>query len=294
MKIAFIGLGHMGSGMARNLLRAGFEVSVYNRSRAKADALALAHAGARVADSPAEASRHCDAVITMLADDPALEQVVFGEHGIASALRKDAVHISSSTISTAMARRLAAEHAKRGQGFLSAPVFGRPEAAEGKKLLVVVAGADELVRRCSPVFDAIGRQTFVVGAEPWQANAVKVCGNFMIASMLESFGEAFATLRKANVPQQAFLDIMSTLFASPVYSNYGHFIVDGKFEPAGFALHLGLKDVRLVMQTAEECSAPMPIASLIHDQFLSAMAHGQADLDWSSVARVSARNAGLE
>jgi 3-hydroxyisobutyrate dehydrogenase-like beta-hydroxyacid dehydrogenase len=229
----------------------------------------------------------------MLADDAAVEHVVFGENGIATALAKNAVHISNSTISTALARRLAAEHAQRGQSYLSAPVFGRPEAAEGKKLLVVVAGRQELVERFGPLFDAVGRQTFIVGAEPWQANALKLCGNFMIASVLESFAEAFATLRKAGVSPQAFLEIMSTLFGSPVYSNYGRFIVDGKFEPVGFALHLGLKDVRLVLQTAEECASPMPLASLIRDQFLSAMAHGQADQDWASLAKVAARNAGL-
>ncbi len=292
MKIGFVGLGHMGAGMAHNLLRAGNEVALYNRSREKAEA--LSKDGARVADSPADACRDAEAVFTMLADDAAVKQVVFGEKGIASGLRNDATHVSSSTISTALARRLDAEHAKRGQRYLSAPVFGRPEAAEGKKLLVVVAGKHELVERYGPLFDAIGRQTFVVGPEPWQANAVKVCGNFMIASMLESFAEAFATLRKAGIPPHAFLEIMSTLFGSPVYSNYGRFIVEGKFEPAGFALRLGLKDVRLVLQTAEECDAPMPLASLIHDQLVSAMAHGQAEQDWSSLAKVAARNAGLE
>ena len=292
MKIGFIGLGRMGSGMARNLLRAGHAVAVYNRSRDKAEALAAD--GARVADSPEDACRDSEAVITMLADDAAVEHVVFGEHGIASGLRKDATHISSSTISTALARRLEAEHTQRGQGYLSVPVFGRPEAAEGKKLLVVVAGPHELVERHGPLFEAIGRQTFAVGVEPWQANAVKLCGNFMIASMLESFAEAFATLRKAEVAPSAFLEIMSTLFGSPVYSNYGRLIADGKFEPAGFALRLGLKDVRLVLQTAEECAAPMPLASLVHDQFVSAMAHGQADQDWASDARVAARSAGLE
>jgi 3-hydroxyisobutyrate dehydrogenase-like beta-hydroxyacid dehydrogenase len=291
MKIGFIGLGQMGSGMARNLLRAGHEVTVYNRSREKAEA--LSKDGASVVDSLADACRDAEAVFTMLADDPAVEQVVFGEKGLASALAKNAVHISSGTISTALARRLAAEHAQRGQSYLSAPVFGRPEAAEGKKLLVVVAGRQQLVERFGPLFDAVGRQTFIVGAEPWQANALKLCGNFMIASMLESFAEAFATLRKAGVSPRAFLEIMSTLFGSPVYSNYGRLIVEDNFEPAGFALRLGLKDVRLVLQTAEECAAPMPLASLIHDQLISAMAHGQADQDWSSVAKVAARNAGL-
>jgi 3-hydroxyisobutyrate dehydrogenase-like beta-hydroxyacid dehydrogenase len=282
----------MGSGMARNLLRAGHEVVVFNRSREKAEALIAD--GARGADSPADACRASEAVMTMLADDRAVEQVVFGENGIAGALPNGAVHISCSTISIALARRLAAEHQRRGQNYLSVPVFGRPEAAASKNLLVVAAGPPEVVERCRPLFDAIGRQTFVVGPDPSQANAAKLCGNFMIAAMLEAFGEAFATLRKADVPPHAFLEIMSALFGSPVYANYGRLIADQKFEPAGFALRLGLKDARLVLEAAEELAAPMPLASLIRDHFLSAMAHGQADLDWSSVTRVTTRNAGIE
>ena len=278
--------------MARNLLRAGHQVAVYNRSHEKAEA--LAGEGARVADSPADACRDSAAAMTMLADDSAVEQVVFGENGVASALANGAVHISSSTIGTALARRLAAEHAERGQGYLSAPVFGRPEAAESRKLIVVAAGPSELVELCRPLFDAIGRQTSVAGSEPWQANAVKLCGNFMLAAMIEAFGEAFATLRKAGVDLHVFLEIVNSLFASPVYGNYGRTIAEERFDPAGFALKLGLKDARLLLETAEECAAPMPVASLIRDHFLSAMAHGQADLDWSSMARVLARNAGCE
>jgi 3-hydroxyisobutyrate dehydrogenase-like beta-hydroxyacid dehydrogenase len=292
MKIGFIGLGRMGSGMARNLLRAGNDVVVFNRSREKAEA--LVGDGARVAGTAADVCRVSEAVMTMLADDHAVEQVVFGENGIAAALPEGAIHISCSTISVALARRLAAEHHRRGQRYLSAPVFGRPEAAESKNLLVVAAGPVELVEQCRPLFDAIGRQTFVVGTDPSQANAVKLCGNFMIAAMLEAFGEAFATLRKAEVPPHTFLEVMSKLFGSPVYANYGRSIADEKFEPAGFALRLGLKDVRLVLEAAEEFAAPMPLASLVRDHFLSAMAHGQGDQDWSSVTRVAARNAGIE
>jgi 3-hydroxyisobutyrate dehydrogenase-like beta-hydroxyacid dehydrogenase len=281
----------MGAGMARNLLRAGHEVAVYNRTRQKAEA--FAGEGARVAESPADACRECDAAMTMVSDDAALEQSVSGADGIAAGLPEGAAHLSCSTISTAMARRLAALHAGMGQGYLSTPVFGRPEAAEAKRLLVVAAGAVELIERYRPLFDAIGRQTFVAGAEPSQANAVKLCGNFMLSSMLETFGEAVATLRKSGVEPQLFLDTMNALFASPVYANYGRAVVEQEFEPAGFALQLGLKDVRLVLQTAEECASPMPIASLVRDHLLAAMAHGQAEMDWSSIARVSARNAGL-
>ena len=291
MNLAFIGLGKMGMGMARNLLRAGHNLVVYNRSREKA--AALAGDGARAADSPADASRDAEVVMTMVADDHAVEEVVFGTHGVASAMKNGCIHLSHSTISAALARRLTAEHARRGQGYLSVPVFGRPEAAENKKLLIVAAGPSELVERCRPLFDAIGRQTFLVGTEPWQANVAKVCGNFMIIGIIEALGEAYATLRKAGVAPEAFLEIMNALFGSPFIANYGRIIAREQFEPALFALRLGLKDVRLVLQAAEECAAPMPLASLVHDHLLSALAHGQGEMDWSSMTRVLARDAGL-
>lgn len=291
MKLGFVGIGKMGAGIARNLLRAGHEVTVYNRTREKAEAL---HPdGARVADYPAEAARDSDAVMTMLSDDHAVEEAAFGEKGIASALKKGAVHISYSTISVALAKKLSGQHAQRGQGYLSAPVFGRPEAAEAKKLIVVVAGPAELVQKFNPVFDAIGRKTFVIGAEASEANVVKLCGNFMIASMMEAFGEAFATTQKSGIKRQDFLDVMSELFGSPVYSNYGATIAKQKFEPAGFALKLGFKDIRLVLEAAQEKAVPMPLASLLRDHFLSAIAHGQEDADWSSIAQVSTRAAGI-
>ncbi len=281
----------MGSGMARNLLRAGHTVAVYNRSREKADALAAD--GARVAESPADACRDAGVVMTMVADDVALDQIVFGNDGIAAAMKPGSVHLSHSTISTALARKLTHEHTQRKQGYLSVPVFGRPEAAETRKLVVVAAGPNELIDRCRPLFDAIGRATYVVGAEPWQANVAKLCGNFMVVSAIEAFGEAYATLRKAGVAPQTFLEIMNTLFSSPVLANYGRAIADENFEPAGFALRLGLKDVRLILAAAEECTSPMPLASLIHDHLLSALAQGQGEMDWSSMTRVVARNAGL-
>lgn len=291
MNLGFIGLGKMGAGMARNLLRAGHRVAVYNRSREKAEVLEAD--GARVMDSPSQACLGCEVVFTMLADDRSVEDVVFGDRSLMSTLGRGAVHVASTTMSTALARRLATEHTRRGQRFVSAPVFGRPEAAEAKKLLIVTAGPEETVARCQPLFEAIGRQTFIAGAEPWQANAVKLCGNFMIASLIETFGEAFATLRKAEVAPQLFLDVMNALFASPIYASYGKMIASEQFEPAGFALTLGLKDVRLALATADELTAPMPLASLLKDHFLSALAAGQGDLDWCSMARVAARNAGL-
>ncbi len=280
----------MGMGMARNLIRAGHDVTVYNRSKDKA--ASLGREGAAVAATPAEAARNVEAVFTMVADDAAVTELVFGANGIAATLENAAIHLSSSTISTALTRKLAAEHGSRGQEFVSAPVFGRPEAAEGKKLIVLLAGSEDATQRCLPLADAIGRRTFVVGTEPWQANAVKICGNFMIASMLEAFSEAFAVIRKCGIDEQFFLDAMVELFGSPVYANYGKNIVTRNFEPAGFGLKLGLKDVNLSIDLSGEVAAPLPFASILRDNFVSAIAHGQADLDWSSLALVAARRSG--
>lgn len=290
MKLGFIGLGNMGSGMARNLLRAGHTLVVYNRTRERAEA--FGREGAQVADSPAAA---CDAeaVLTMLADDAALEQTVFGEQGVLGVLPPGCLHVSHSTISTKLSRRLADEHASHGQRFVAAPVFGRPPAASSAQLIVVPGGSPDDIAACKLIFDAIGRLTIVAGPEPWQANALKLCGNFMLASMLESFGEAFATMRKSGVEPETFLEVMKSLFRSPVYEAYGGMVAAKQWEPAGFALKLGLKDVRLALAAAEEVSAPMPFASVLRDQFLTAMANGQENMDWASVARTASRNAGL-
>ena len=213
---------------------------------------------------------------------------------IASGLKAGSIHLSHSTISTVLARKMTAEHARRKQGYASAPVFGRPPAAESKNLVTVVAGPAEIVERCRPLFDAIGRQTFVIGTEPWQANVVKVCGNFIIAGMIEALGEAFATLRKAGVAPESLLEIINSLSLSHVMAGYGKMIAEENFTPAGFLLPLGLKDIRLVLAAAEECASPMPLASLVHDHMLSALAQGQEEMDWSSMTQVIARNAGLK
>jgi 3-hydroxyisobutyrate dehydrogenase-like beta-hydroxyacid dehydrogenase len=291
MKIGFVGLGKMGAAIAANLQRAGHELTVYNRSAEKAEP--LTKEGARVAKSPREATQGAETVFTMLANDDAVRSVVFGENGIASGLAKQAVHVSSSTISVAFSRELAEKHRSQGQGYVAAPVFGRPEAAQNKKLLVVAAGEKAGVERLLPIFEAIGRRTFVAGTEPWNANAFKLCGNFMISSVLETFGEAFTTLRKAGLNHREFLEVMTELFGSPVYQNYGKTIAERKYEPSGFDLKLGLKDVRQVLEFAAELSSPMPLASLVRDHFTSGMANGQEEMDWSSIELVSARNAGL-
>jgi 3-hydroxyisobutyrate dehydrogenase-like beta-hydroxyacid dehydrogenase len=200
-----------------------------------------------------------------------------------------------STISVALSQQLAAEHAKRGQHYVSAPVFGRPEAAAAAKLFVVAAGDPAAVERAKPIFDAVGQRTFVIGAKPEMANVVKLSGNFLISSVIESLGEAIALARKYDIDPHEYVDFLTnTLFAAPVYKTYGGIIADERYKPAGFKMRLGLKDVRLVLAAAEAVDAPMPIASLIRDNVLAALGRGMEDLDWSATAKLAAENAGLK
>jgi 3-hydroxyisobutyrate dehydrogenase-like beta-hydroxyacid dehydrogenase len=290
MKIGFIGLGNMGAGMAANLLKSGHVVTAYNRSQDKV--AALARQGAKPAKSVA-ATCDGDIVITMLANDDAVEAVTFGNGGIIASLRPGATHVSSSTISVALSERMTAAHAEAGQHFVAAPVFGRPEAAAAAKLFVVAAGAAATLQAISPVFDAIGQRTFVVSEEPKAANLVKLSGNFLIASVIESLGEAMALVSKAGVDKNDYLEILtSTLFGAPVYKTYGGLIARGEFEPAGFAAELGQKDVRLVLAAAEKLQTPLPIASLLRDRFLTLLAIGGGGLDWSAVGALPAWEAG--
>lgn len=291
MDVGFIGLGHMGQAMARNLLKAGHRVTVYNRTRSKAEALAAE--GAQVADRPDQACRG-EAVITMLSDDEAVQDVVFGSGNILAALGRGKAHISMSTISPALSDRLAEAHGKAGQIYIAAPVFGRPEAAAAAKLFIVAAGDASAIARYQVLFDAMGQRTFIVGDKQSSANLVKLAGNFLIASMVESLGEAFVLMRKSAIGPDTFLDIMTnTLFPAPVYKTYGTMIATEKFTPAGFKLSLGLKDIRLALTAAEAKAVPMPLASLVRDHFLEGVAQGDGDADWSALARVPARNAGL-
>ena len=288
MNIGFVGLGQMGLPMARNLLKAGHALTVYNRTRSRAEQ--LVPEGARVADTPGGACRG-DAVVTMLADDRALQEVM---PDIAARLAPATVHVSMSTIGAAMSRRLAELHAELGRCYIAAPVFGRPEAAVAQKLFVVAAGPRALVERCQPLFDAIGQKTFVVSENAPAANVIKLCGNFMIASILEILGEAVALARKSGVDAGSYLDVMTgTLFNAPVFKTYGGLIVQERYEPPGFKAALGLKDARLVLAAADDAAVPMPIANLVHDRLLTLVAQGRQDLDWSALALLSAEQAGL-
>jgi len=290
MKIGFVGLGNMGSGMARNLLKAGHEVHAYNRTASRAEELAAD--GARVAKTIAGAAAP-GIVFTMLADDHAVEECVFGDGGILASLPRGGLHISLSTISVALSRRLAEEHSRHGQEYVSAPVFGRPQAAASAHLVVVAAGPAEAIEKARPMLEVMGRKLFILGTDPPQANVLKLSGNFLIAAMIEALGEAFALARKSGIEPLKYLEIMNTLYQSPVYETYGRIIAEERFEPAGFKMLLGLKDVRLVLAAGEAAAVPMPLASLVRDHMVSGIARGMGEIDWSAIGRVAAQDAGL-
>ena len=291
MDIGFIGLGQMGAGMANRLLQSGHRLTVYNRTRARAEALEAK--GATVVDTPAAAAAG-ELVITMLADDTAVEDVVFGNAGVIGALPRGSPHVSSSTITVALSQKLAEAHRRAGQHYVAAPVFGRPDAAAAGKLFIVTAGEPAVLGRCQPLFDVLGQKTFVVGDTPHWANLIKLSGNFMIASTIECLGESVALMRKWGVDPRRFIEVLTgSLFAAPVYRTYGDLIVEQKYQPPGFAMPLGLKDVRSVLACAEARNVPMPVASLLRDHFIAALAQGGQNLDWAALARIAAENAGL-
>jgi 3-hydroxyisobutyrate dehydrogenase-like beta-hydroxyacid dehydrogenase len=293
MKVGFIGLGNMGSAIARNLIKAGHNLTVYNRTRSRAEP--FASLGARIAETPSEAAADAEVLITMLADDAAVEAIIFESGTAIQALPAGAVHISMSTISVGLSRRLAEAHGERKHHYVAATVFGRPDVATAAKLFVVAAGPVEQIDRCRPLFVAIGQKTFVAGDDAHAANVIKLAGNFLITTVIESLAEAFAFGRKFGVDPHAFLDILTkSLFPGPVYQTYGNIIASDRFEPAGFKLPLGFKDNRLLLTAAEEAKVPMPMVSLIHDRFVAALALGLSESDWAAIARVSYDNAGLQ
>ncbi|WP_284667775.1 NAD(P)-dependent oxidoreductase [Myxococcus sp. SDU36] len=293
MKVGFIGLGNMGLPMAASLAAAGHELAVWNRTESKA--APLKEQGARVARSPAEVARGAEVVFSMLADDAAVTSAVFGQDGLQAGLAPGAVHVSSSTLSVALSERLAKTHASAGQRYLSAPVFGRPTAAASKQLWVVAAGPKQDVDRCRPLLETLGRGLTVLGDSAPAANVVKLSGNFLIASMMEALAESFALTRKSGIEPKVFLEVFQSVFArSPIFEGYAQLIAEEKYSPAGFKMRLGLKDVELVLGAARTAEVPMPLASLVKDQFLGGVAQGHGDLDWSALGALVAERAGLK
>jgi 3-hydroxyisobutyrate dehydrogenase-like beta-hydroxyacid dehydrogenase len=292
MKVGFLGLGNMGSEMARNLIKAGHSLTVYNKTESRT--AELASLGAKVARTPGQAASDVEAIITMVADDAAIESIVLDHNAAIHSLPAGAVHIAMSTMSVAISRRLVAAHRERRQHFVSAPVFGRPDAAQAAKLVIAAAGPADQIARCQPLFDAMGQKTFVVGDDPPAANVVKVAGNFLITVVIESLGESFALIKKSGVDADKFLEVLvGSLFAAPVYRTYGPMVAANNFEPVGFRMALGMKDNRLVLAAGEDVAVPLPLASLIRDRMLAATAQGMADADWSAIARLSFKEAGL-
>jgi 3-hydroxyisobutyrate dehydrogenase-like beta-hydroxyacid dehydrogenase len=290
MKVGFIGLGHMGTAMAANLVKAGHDVSVFNRSPGKGRSLIElgAHEAANLAGVCGG-----DVVITMLADDDAASDVVFGVEGLIAHLPKGAIHLSMSTISVALSKRLSEAHAQAGQRYVAAPVFGRPDMAAAAKLFIVAAGDPGAVAACKPLFDALGQQTSTIGAEPSAANLVKLTANFLQASVIESLGEAIALVGKAGIDRRAYVELLtSTIFTAPAYKIFGPLIAAGTFAPAAFAAPLGYKDIRLALAAAENLRVPMPLASLLHDRFLRLFAQGGEKLDWSAIGGLATQDAG--
>ena len=286
MRIGFIGLGQMGGAIAANLIKAGHEVTVWNRSTDKADA--LVDAGAVRAARPVDAAQG-DLVMTMLADDLAVESVVFGEGGIVGA---PALHVGHSTISIALADRLAADSGTGG--YVSAPVFGRPPAAAAGKLFVVAAGVEAALDRCEPVFADIGQRTFRIGDKPSAANLVKLSGNFMIMAAVEAMAEAMTLAEKGGVDRQTLLEVLTgTLFGAPVYHTYGEILLEDRFRPAGFAAPLGLKDMTLADAAATSLGAPMPLLGIVRDHLRSVIATEGPDIDWAGIALAIRKSAKL-
>ncbi len=292
MNIGWIGLGSMGLPMAHSAVKAGHALTVYNRTRSRAAEIEAL--GARVAKTPAEAAS-AGCVVTMLSDDDATRGVVFGPDGILAALPRGGTHVCMATISVALAQEIEKAHHAAGQSYVSAPVFGRPDAAAAAKLYIVAAGPRDAVTRLDPLFSAIGQRTYPMGEDPAAANVVKLSGNFLIAATIECLGEAFALIRKYKVDPQQFSEVLTTsLFSSPVHKGYGSLIAAEKYEPVGFKMALGLKDMRLVLAAADSAAVPMPTVSLLRDRLLSSVAQGFGDADWASMARVIAEMAGLK
>ncbi len=290
MNIGFIGLGHMGSAMARNLLNAGHAVTVFNRTPDKTRA--LVELGAHEAVDIASACWG-DVVITMLADDAAVTDTVLGKDGVVASLAPNAIHVSMSTISVALSQRLAQAHRLAGQRYVAATVMGRPDMAAEAKLFILAAGDPAAVETCMPLFASLGQKTSNVGPEPSAANLIKLTANFLQAAVIEALGEALALVGKSGIDKRKYIDILtSTVFTAPAYKIFGPLIAEGKFEPAAFAAPLGYKDIRLALAAAENLRVPMPLANLLHDRFVQLFAQGGEHLDWSAIGALAGQDAG--
>lgn len=291
MKVGFIGLGAMGSAMASNLIKAGHEVTVWNRSPGPTEP--LVSLGAKVVRS-ADRAAQGDVLFSMLANDQAVREVLFAG-GLLDGMDKGTTHVNHATISVALAKELAADHAQRGLDYVAAPVFGRPDMAAAGKLNILAAGNPVVIERVRPLLEVMGSRIWPLGDAPERANVVKIAGNFMLGAAIESMAEASALTRAHGVSAADFLEVMtSTLFATPAYQVYAKLIAEQRYTPAGFALPLGYKDIGLALTAADTARVPLPLAGLLHDSLLEALAAGDEEVDWSVMAEVAARRARLD
>jgi 3-hydroxyisobutyrate dehydrogenase-like beta-hydroxyacid dehydrogenase len=292
MKIGFIGTGRMGQAMAGRVLGAGHELFAYNRTPERA--AALGQRGARVVASIAEACAGRDVVITMLADDAALEEVSLGDGGLVASLPEGRIHLAMGTHGVAMIRKLAGAHAKAGRILVAAPVLGRPDAAAAGQLGVVSAGPPDAVAFCRPLFEAVGRRTFAAGSKPEAAAAIKITNNFVLGCAIEAMGEAFALVEKFGVAPSVMYDVLTdALFAAPGYKVYGKIIVDESYDRVGQSALLGFKDAELALAAAAAARVPLPSVNVWRDRLLGAIAHGDGGKDWAVMALEQARASGL-
>ncbi|WP_047154730.1 NAD(P)-dependent oxidoreductase [Aneurinibacillus tyrosinisolvens] len=284
MRVSLIGLGNMGLPIAENILKNGHELVVYNRTESKVKD--LASKGAEVARTAAEAARETGIVFTVLSDDKAAEDVVYGDTGIINGLKNGGIHVSISTLSVDLSEKLARDHLSHHQHFVSSTVLGRPDAAASAALRLIVAGPEEARNKIMPILKILGQDIFVVGDEGYLSNVVKLGNNFLIVSMLEALSEILAMVEKYGIEPKQFLNVVNTLFGSPVYKNYGNIIAENNFEPAGFKMKLGLKDVDLMIAAANKVSVQLPSAELAKNNFSEAVSRGWGELDWAALIKL--------
>jgi 3-hydroxyisobutyrate dehydrogenase-like beta-hydroxyacid dehydrogenase len=291
MKVGFIGTGRMGGAMVGRLLAAKHEIGVYNRTPAKAKP--LADQGAKIVGSIADAARYGDVVYTMLADDTALEDVVFRQE-LLDALPKGGIHVCSGTHGIPVIKKLKAAHAERGQILICAPMMGRPELVSSGTAGVFASGPTEAMKKCKPLFDALGRKTFEGGADPEAATAMKIANNFVLGCAIEAMGEGFALTRKYGVDTSVFYDVMTDgLFNCSAYKVYGKIMVDESYSKVGQMAVLGLKDANLALEAGNIAAVPLPSGNVWRDRLVGAVAHGDGDKDWAVMALEQARASGL-
>lgn len=290
--VSFLGLGNMGFPMASNLLTNGIKLFVYNRSEDKA--VPLIKKGAQLLQTPSEAFERSKIAISMVSNDQALHSIVEGPHGLLEKGKPGCIHVSMSTISPRLSRNLEEKHQEKGMFFLSAPVFGRPEAAAKKELIICLSGKQHAQKQAEPLLKMLGKKIYDFGEDPGAANNVKLAGNFMILSSVEILSEAFAFAEKSNIPLQTFQSLLTeSLFSCPVFQNYTRILTQREFSPAGFKMSLGLKDIDLFLRAADFLRVPTPVAGILHDRLMTGLANKREELDWSAIALTALEEAGI-